>query len=631
MLEIDDNILGLINTLDDPVENDLKQLRDIVPVEDWISSEYYVGSLKKDLWDYWKKVTIEFFTGQQKNLLILHGSLGGGKTHECLVIFVRLVYELSCWKYPQSRFGLSRKTPIILFYLVPNLKVGEMTGFGTLKNIFDSIPYFQENFPRDKNKNSYLDFANGTVQIHLGSDASHFIGSNLYSLILDEASFQRGAGGDVGKLQKAINIFRESTNRRKSRFTFEGVEYGVNMIASSADSITSFTEQEIERNIGNPEALIKQVKKYELTPENYSTEKFWVFKGDRQHDAFVVDRDNRLNYKNLLESFKIENADDFLHYIDYGDVQIPEYPEEFKRLFVNPPVDFYDTYKLDTINSLKEVDGVSVNSSLKFFTEMTKFSECIDNTIPMPFTKDKIVLSTGTSGNELIECLRPEIKGKDFNYYLRFDLSKTGDSTGFCMGHYDNDSGCAIIDMLLQIDPPMYPEKIDYTKILDFVLHLKNECNFAIKNISFDQYQSEFFLQYFNKRRMSTTLLSVDRGDEIYLFFKNKIIMNEIRFAYNPRLEFELMNLVYYISQKKIDHLEQKNKKASQGGYGKDLCDAISGCVYSIFMNEAVYDTQGTRGILEEMIKNKKEQHDLSYKSVLKMEEKLLGMKLLKI
>lgn len=61
-----DNFNGLNNLIDNLIEmkdKDSKvfQLREIVPIEEWINSEYYAGPDAKSIYPYWKQHIINIF------------------------------------------------------------------------------------------------------------------------------------------------------------------------------------------------------------------------------------------------------------------------------------------------------------------------------------------------------------------------------------------------------------------------------------------------------------------------------------------------------------------------------------------------------------------------------------------
>jgi hypothetical protein len=640
-----DELIQLNESILNEKYGELEQIREIVSPREWINSDYYLGPTTYDVWEYWKEVFIDFFTplpdGSKKTIAIYGGSLGGGKTYCASLIFMYLLYELSCYNIPQLLFGLARSTVISFCYLCPTIELAERNGYGFMRYILDSSPYFKTYLPRNTRKNSRIEFINNDkIVILTGSEIAHFQGSALYGMIFDEANFVRG-GGDIGRLQKAVDVYREATNRRKSRFIHEEKEYGASVICSSADTETSFTEQEIKANEFNKNSQIRLVKKYDLQPQDYSKERFFVYKGDKNTEPFIINKEGKVRYKALLQYLNIENQEEYLNYIDYKDVKVPELYRE--SLFVNPPINFYQTYQLDIYGSLKEVDGISIQNSAKFFTETTKLYECYKNNLKHPFTKSEFEISTGVDKNELIQYFikgdtdhEIEIKLKNgvepnlgvrgvsgINYYGRIDLSKSGDSVGICVGH--ENKGCAELDIVCICHPPNYPEKIDFIKILDFIMWLKNERGFRFKKFSFDQYQSEFFIQYFTKKRIDSFLLSVDRTDEQYKFLKNKIIMNEVKMYQYERFEFELLNLIHDLGNRKVDHPDKKNKMPKDGGHGKDVADAVCGVVWMIFMTEVIKNTENQMSMLQLFKESKGLLNVNSYNSILKREEKMLG------
>lgn len=77
-------------------DNRLKpiQVRDIVPIEQWVNDSYYIGSTGVNLYDYWKEELIDIFREKdnpQYNEIIIEGGLG------CVALDT--VYEVSLGKY----------------------------------------------------------------------------------------------------------------------------------------------------------------------------------------------------------------------------------------------------------------------------------------------------------------------------------------------------------------------------------------------------------------------------------------------------------------------------------------------------------------------------------------------------
>lgn len=86
MNDSQNNLEGLLNTLIDMKDEEKKavRLREIVPIDEWINSEYYVGPDALSIYPYWKQHIINIFTSPVKiNEVILTGGLRHRKDNNC--------------------------------------------------------------------------------------------------------------------------------------------------------------------------------------------------------------------------------------------------------------------------------------------------------------------------------------------------------------------------------------------------------------------------------------------------------------------------------------------------------------------------------------------------------------------
>ena len=574
-----DSLLQFLDTKSAPVE--LKQIREIEPVSKWITSEYYLGKAVDSVWSYWRDKVVEFFeTG--KNEIIFTGGIGTGKSNTANIITARTLYELSCYNFPAMKFNLAPTSKLTFAYLSVTLKQANDTGFGEFRRLIDQSPYFQECFQRNMNKSTRLVFPNESVEMFAGSNESHFIGTNLYLIGLDEANFVNAGGGDAGKVQKAMNIYREASNRRTSRFLVDGKEFGIRMLVSSSDTVTSFVESRIAELQNDPSTMIVHARKYDIKPENYSKQRFWVFKGDSVYAPFVVEENNKEKYKVLLETKKIPQIEQFMQMEPIHEVKIPE---EIKSMFIDIPVNSLNQFRMDCYGSLKEVAGVSMSREGRLFADIDKYSLCINPKLRHPFTTESIKISTKDEKNMLIENLLPEFMGvKGYKYYFGLDLSLSGNNTGIALGHMD-ENGHVIIDFMLKITPPANPDQINIEHIKEFILYLVYKREFHITDIICDNFQSAEFIQFFKKLNYNARSYSVEK-EEPYLYFTNKISLGEVEFYYYEPFKYELFNLVHDRKSRKIDH--QLNMSGGKEVFSKDISDAVCRIVYNMFSFETV-------------------------------------------
>lgn len=219
---------GLENLVDTLVamkdaEKKAARLRDIVPIDEWLDSEYYVGPDALSIYPYWKQHIINIFNSPVRiNEVILTGGLGTGKTTIANIILLRRLYELSCYSNIPALFNLMASSKIMLAYFNLNLGQALLTGYGQLKEMIDNCPYFQEHFARNNKKDSEIVWPQANMMVRFASGTQHTIGTNLIGSVLDEANFfsktEKITEASIQVQDKAKEIYTATRNRRKITF-----------------------------------------------------------------------------------------------------------------------------------------------------------------------------------------------------------------------------------------------------------------------------------------------------------------------------------------------------------------------------------------------------------------------------
>ena len=219
---------GLENLVDTLVamkdaEKKAARLRDIVPIDEWLDSEYYVGPDALSIYPYWKQHIINIFNSPVRiNEVILTGGLGTGKTTIANIILLRRLYELSCYSNIPALFNLMASSKIMLAYFNLNLGQALLTGYGQLKEMIDNCPYFQEHFSRNNKKDSEIVWPQANMMVRFASGTQHTIGTNLIGSVLDEANFfsktEKITEASIQVQDKAKEIYTATRNRRKITF-----------------------------------------------------------------------------------------------------------------------------------------------------------------------------------------------------------------------------------------------------------------------------------------------------------------------------------------------------------------------------------------------------------------------------
>jgi hypothetical protein len=589
------------------------QVRQIPPIDEWLTSNYFIGSYAQNLYPYWREEIEDFISGGY-NEWIITGSLGTGKSTAALLAVMRRLTELSCYTHPQHLFGLAGVSKIFFAYLSINRRQAELTGFGDLRAMVDDTQYFRSHYPRDREIDSVLRFANKVLFVP-GSDSLDVIGTNLLGCILDETNFYRAgatAKGAPGSLDRALGIYRELTSRRESRFRQRGEDPGFSILISSTTHHSSFTETRIKKRDEKTKVTISKL--WDVKPEGtYSNKKFFVFQGTDHDDPFIVKHPHDLMHliqeEAIQDEVKVESA-----IVDYeGDELIgvihPILPPGLQGQIHPIPEDFRKQFDEDIWSALKNVAGVSIAPAGKLFSSRSAWMKCISNVIRHPFRKETITVSLKKPGQvldfldedyffSLMEGMIYPTRHPTAARFIHIDQSESKDDTGIACVHkggslVEKDTGIAApiieVDFILRIEPPKKPDKISIAKIRKFLFDLRDR-NVHLGQVTYDQYQSSDSIGILNTHGIDAAVQSLDRNDKPWLEFVNLIHEGRFRMYSCPLFESEFFDL---------EHDRVKHKVNHPSGGSKDLSDAVVGAVMSCLASSGHRAARYTKDMID--------------------------------
>ncbi len=547
---------------------DYKQVRDVIPIKEWVRSTYYLGDEANTIYPYWEDVLVEFIESE-KNELILTGSIRSGKSNTALLLAIRKFYELSCYDPIPRLFGLSATSLVLFMYLSLSLNQANLLGMGRIRRMLDKIPYFAHHFPRDPKSETLIKFRNPGLCMLGGSELGHFKGGDLYYLIFDEANFARGAL-DL-KFQNAVDIYREATIRRKSTFMIDGQEQGVGVIISSSDTQSSFVERHIEDAKHDPNVMIVHAVQYEVQPERYKGMiKFPVFIGNDDLDPFLP-KTNNMAWKNFCNIYGVETRRYKFHKDDI--------PEDMISQFRWVPETFFQSFKLDIYGALREVCGVAIGQSGRFFLNRVKFYDCFPRGTEdqHPFRRQEIIVSYQDQ-KRIEEDYTGGNNPPHYEYFGGIDQSLTDDRTGIALCHYNpHDFDLKItFDFMLRINPPQKPSKISPEKIVNFFIWLCKEKGVRNLKVRMDTYATDQAIQTLAMAGVEGEQHSLDRDWDDYRSFSGAILDDKIEGYYHEGFREELFGLIQDNERKKVDHPADGSKDVADAA-----CQAYSGAMDS--------------------------------------------------
>lgn len=587
-LKKENKIEQIANVIDKVSIKESDQIREIVPIEEWINSEYYCGAdgVKK-LYPFWKDLICDIFRDgkQNYNQIVLTGGIGTGKSTCGLYIVLRKLYELSCYKNVAGLFGLMSNTMTAFLYFSLTKYQAERSGFAQLRSIIDGIPYFKERFQRNKYRNSTLDFPEN-IRLFYGSSTADMIGMNVISAIIDEANFFGDSSGSEVDLGSVEELYNSVLSRTSSRFTSNGVNNSLNLVISSSTFKTSLTSKLYDKSLTDPSIRYARARLWDIKPQGtYKNEYFYVFAGNDKFDPFIINDTVDLCTKlgiSLDPSLSLQEA-------------ISKLSQEYRLLIDEVPIDFRHIYENNIIQGLQDFSGMSVSSTGKLFSSRSTFESCIDESIKPLFTKSEFTVET--NNDEPYNCIQYYLNGIDFPHkecprYMHIDIGVANDAYGISSCYkYGNKiiDGVEVpeyfYDFSLRIVPPAPPKRVSIDRCHQFILYMRDVLGLKIGLISFDQFQSEASRQFLSEHGFNVKYQSVDKTDTAYLYFVDCLYKQCVHFSkeFAEDIKKELFDLIWYRQKGKVDHPSD----TKHGGM-KDRMDAVVGALYNAFQTKEI-------------------------------------------
>lgn len=529
------------------------------------------------------------------NAVVVHNSIGTGKSTAATYMLAYRLYELSCYYPPQALYNLMTNSKILLAYFNITKEIAGQVGFAQFRDLIDTIPYFQNIFKRNEKKNSILEWPQSNIYMKPASSSNDVIGMNLISFFVDEANFFKGDGVKKGTSindvqSKARELYNSVRSRGKSRFVVNNEDYTFNILVSSSMYDSSFTSERIKESEGDPHVKVFDAKIWEVKNVNtYSKEKFVVFSGNELIDPVVCDSVADVNY--IRSHYKLPQVN-----VDTPNEAIKGIEDyDIKKRFIEVPMNFYSEFKGNIIQALQDIAGVPVSATGKLFSNRDSYSRALTDE-ESPFTQDQIVISTNAE-TTIQDYFKKDWKPKDVNKkrFIHFDQSTSGDSYGAAQCYIDeviyDEYGIPMpvikFDWMIRINPPKPPHKIDLAKVRSIIPWQEKRFGISYGMISYDTFQSAEAVQDLDKSGYPVQYKSVEK-DKPYLDLCDLYYQGRIHHYRNEWYEYELFNLNWYRAQGKVDHDKDKSK---------DLSDAVCGAASDALESDIILEQRREKDI----------------------------------
>lgn len=518
-----------------------------VDITTFVNDPYYLGKTfgGGKLFPAWLDVLKQMFPDPIRSpylVVVLTGAIGTGKSTLSKIAALYTEYKVNCLIDPPTTFNLADTKGIQFIWF-------HVSGEKAYKDFITSIR-------KIKKESAYWSNTRYKRVSHVidGVRTNNSIGSDILYYNLSELAFVKPEVAKY-KLTQALQRF-------ESRFQTAIGFFGTIVIDSSARTDNSIVDNYINNNPFSAKGMVLTVRMSIWKAKShlgiyFNEGSFKVYIGDANNKAHIIRDDEDIS---KLDPDRIEVV-----------------PNELRSNF-----------EQDLIGSLQDKAGISTRSTSTWLPDPNivyrSFSR--ELTYPETISVDFYDLEDGLYDRlaHVIDTLP-----KDRIYYLRFDLGIVRDRCGMALG-YVSDYKVEEVDGI-KIALPIYSlpiilqishkskQQTSLTHIYGFILKLSKVLELG--DVSFDQFASVQILQDLTRAKIPCKRISVDRTTNPYNYFKTCMMKSQIDGVNNPLLIKEVLGLRY--TKGKIDHAPGGITTKNSMVPGKDIADAVSGCIWDMY------------------------------------------------
>lgn len=483
------------------------------------------------------KATADVYWSKTVRETICMVGKGSGKDYCAEIACAYVVYKLLCMKNPALYFGKPPGDSIDIINVAINADQARNVFFSGFSRMVRNSPWFKEHGGVEPTQRAVRFDHNITV--YSGhSEAEAFEGYNTLMVILDEiAGFEHMPKGDddngVSPAQAIYDMYNASIT---SRFGANGKLVLLSFPRQKGD----FIHARYEKVVGE------------------------VYHHPYQH-TFVMN--DKLPVDAPGNSFTIEWTED----------EIISYAKDNVWALRRPswevnPVKFIEEYKNDFYEEPSKALGKFAAEPQESVGGFFDQHDLIDE-----FSNYKN--GWDSERGIFFESFKPD---PDAGYYIHVDLARKHDRCVVSMAHVsgwrrvgmqggDDDIVPTVEVDLIRYWTPKGDRHVDFTAVREFIMTIIRS-GFNVRKITFDQWQSEEMIKYFNRLGVESDVLSV--GLAHYMDLKLMVAERRVTAPFDEILRKELKQLFITKNGKNVDHPRTKDGS-------KDLADAVCGSVFN--------------------------------------------------
>jgi hypothetical protein len=480
-------------------------------------------------------------------LAMITGGIGIGKTTIASIVLPYLCHWVLCLKDPQDYFDLLPGSRIAFMQMSTSEDQAKEVIFGDIKARIQHSPWFQEKYPYDPKFSNQIRFPKDIWILPGDSQETTFEGYNILGGILDEA--------DSHKVTKNKDYAEAGYDTIHARVTSRFQDRGFVLVIGQMKKANGFAAKKFAEMKKKPDAHAVRMT-------------IWDSMG---MDSYEKDDDGKVKtfwydtYRKMITPAGIA--------AEMSSENLIEIPLVYKTDFENNPE-----------KALRDLAGIPPATGSPFISLVHKIHDA----------RDRWQRSHGELGSPVAPDgkIAPWFRALDSLKrvgHIDIAYADEGDALGFAMGHVrevveiDGERKPYIVfDLLLRMLAPPGGE-IFLSEIRHLVYNLRSEYGFRLDRVTLDGFQSTDTIQQFQRRRIGSELLSVDRQVLPYHDLREAIYEDRIEFPpYMVKLrhgDTELVEIAY----KELSELVDEGLKVDHPDSGsKDVADAMAGVTYTL-------------------------------------------------
>jgi hypothetical protein len=490
---------------------------------------------------------------------MITGGIGIGKTTIASIVLPYLCHWVLCLKDPQEYFNLLPGSRIAFMQMSTSEDQAKEVIFGDIKARIQYSSWFQDKYPYDSKFTNQIRFPKDIWILPGDSQETTFEGYNILGGILDEA--------DSHKVTKNKDYAEAGYDTIHARVTSRFQDKGFVLVIGQMKKSNGFAARKFEEFKKKSDAhAVRMTIWKSLGPDAYEKDvngKVKTFWYDTYRKIIVP--------SGIASQMKSDN--------------LLEIPIVYRTDFENNPE-----------KALRDLAGIPPIVGSPFISLVSKVHDCRDRWIERHGGLDSPISPDG----KMAPWLRSMDSLKRVGH-IDIAYASDGDALGFAMGHVsevveiDGERKPYIVfDLLLRMLAPPGGE-IFLSEIRHFVYNLRSDLNFRLDKVTLDGFQSTDTIQQFQRRRINSELLSVDRQALPYHDLREAIYEGRVEFPpYMVKMRHGDTDLVE-IAVKELTELVDSGLKVDHPDSGsKDVADAMAGVTYTL-MGDRTYHRKVAR------------------------------------